>query len=154
MILSNHLILSHPLLLLPSIFPSIRVYSNESAVCIRCPKYWSFSFSISPYNEYSEFILHKIDWFDPLATQGTLESLLQYHSLKASVLQHSAFFMVQLSHMYMTVHICRKTITLTIWTFVSKAMFLFFLTHCLNKIFTQKQQNMYSYQMHKKHFLG
>ena len=128
MILSNHLILSHPLLLLPSIFPSIRVYSNESAVCIRCPKYWSFSFSISPYNEYSEFILHKIDWFDPLAVQGTLESLLQYHSLKASILQHSAFFMVQLSHLYMTVHICRKTITLTIWTFVSKAMFLFFNT--------------------------
>ena len=93
---SNHLILCRPLLLLPSIFPSIRVFSNESALCIRWPKYWSFSFSISPSNEYSGFISFRIDWFDLLAAQGTLKSLLQHHSWKACILQCSAFFMVQL----------------------------------------------------------
>ena len=95
---SNHLILCRPLLLLPSIFPSIRVFSKESVLCIRWPKYWSFSFSISPSNEYSGLISFRIDWFDLLAVQGTLKSLLQHHSLKASILQHSAFFIVQLSH--------------------------------------------------------
>ena len=95
---SNHLILCHPLLLLPSIFPSIRVFSNELALLIRWPKYWSFSFSISPSNEYSGLISFRTDWFDLLAVQGTLEHLLKHHSSRASVLQHSAFFMVQLSH--------------------------------------------------------
>ena len=99
---SNHLILYHPLLLLPSGFPIIRVFSNESAVCIRWPKYWSFSFSISPSNEYSGLISFRIDWLDLLPIQGTLKSLLQHHSSKASILQHSAFFIVQLSHLYMT----------------------------------------------------
>ena len=98
--LSSHLILCHPLLLLPSIFPSIRVFSNESLLCIRCPKYWSFSFSISPYNEHSGLISFRMDWLDLLA--GTLKSLLQYHSSKASILWQSAFFIVQLSHPYMT----------------------------------------------------
>ena len=99
---SNHLILCCPLLLLPSIFPSIRVFSDESALCIRGPKYWSFSFSISPSNEYSGLISFRIDWFDLLAVQGTLKSLLQHHSSKASFLHLSAFFMVQFSHPYMT----------------------------------------------------
>ena len=99
---SNHLILCRPLLLLPSTFHSNRVFSNESAVCIRWLKYWNFSFSISPSNEYSGLISFRIDWFDFLAVQGTLKSLLQYHSSKASILQYSAFFMVQLSHPYMT----------------------------------------------------
>ena len=99
---SNHLILCHPLLLLPSIFPSIRVFSNESALRMSWPKYWSFSFSISPSNEYSGLISFSIDWLDILAVQGTLKSLLQHHSSKASILQHSTFFMVQLSHPYMT----------------------------------------------------
>ena len=122
----NHLILCHPLLLLLSIFPSIRVFSNESALCIRWPKYWSFSFSIiSPSKEYSGLISFKIDWFDLLAVQGTLKSLLQYHNSKASILQCSAFFMVQLSHLYMTTG---KTIALTIQTFVSKIMSLIFNT--------------------------
>ena len=107
---------SHPLLLL-SIFPSIRVFSNESALCIRWPKYWNFSFNISPSNEYSGLISFRIDWFDLLAIQGTLQSLLQHHNLKASILRRSAFFMVQLSHLYMTTG---KTIALTRWTFVSK----------------------------------
>ena len=105
----NHLILCHPLLLLPSIFPSIRVFSNESVLHIRWPKYWSFSFSISPSSEYSELISCKIDWLDLLAVQGTLKSLLQYHSSKASILRHSAFFIVQLSQPYMT---AGKTIAL------------------------------------------
>ena len=107
---SNHLILCHPLLLSPSIFPSIRVFSNESALHIRWPKYWSFSFSISPSNEYSGLISFRIDWLDLLAVQGTLKSLLQHYSSKASILQCSAFIMVQLSHQYMT---ARKTIALT-----------------------------------------
>ena len=99
---SNYLILCHPLLLLPSIFPSIRVFSNELALHIRWPNYWNFSFSISPSNEYSGLISFRIDWFDILAVQGTLKSLLQHHSSKASILRCSAFFMVQLSHLYMT----------------------------------------------------
>ena len=99
---SNHLILCHPLLLLPSIFPSIRVFSNESVLCIRRPKYWSFSFSISPSNEYSGLISFRVDCFDLSAVQGTLKSLLQHHSSRASILQCSAFFVVQLSHPYMT----------------------------------------------------
>ena len=120
---SNHLILCHPLLLLPSSFPRIRVFSNEPALHIRWPKYWSFSFSISPSNKYSGLISYKIDWFDLLAVQGTLKSLLQQHNSKASILWHSAFFKVQVSHPYMTTG---KTIALTRWTFVSKVMSLFF----------------------------
>ena len=120
---SNHLILCHPLLLLPSIFPNIRVFSNESVLRIRWPNYWSFSFSISPSNEYSVLIFLRIYWFDLLAVQGTLKSLLQHHSLKASILWHSAFLMVQLSHLYMTTG---KTIVLTIWTFAGKVMLLLF----------------------------
>ena len=112
---SNHLILCHPLLLPPSIFPSIRVFSNESVLCIRRPKYWSFSFSISPSNEHPGLISFRMDWLDLLADQGPLKSLLQHHSSKASILQRSAFFMVQLSHPNMTTG---KTITLTRWTFV------------------------------------
>ena len=99
---SNHLILCRPLLLLPSVFPSIRVFSNESVLHIRWPKYWSFSFSISPSNEYSELISFRMDWLDLLTVQGTLKSLIQHHNSKASILRHSAFFMVQLSHTYMT----------------------------------------------------
>ena len=99
---SNHLILCHPLLLPPSIFPSIRVFSNESVICISCPKCWSFSFSISPFDEYSGLISLRMDWLDLLAVQGILKSLLQHHSSKASILQCSAFFIVQLSHPYMT----------------------------------------------------
>ena len=120
---SNHLILCHPLLLLPSIFPSIKVFSNESALHIRWPKYWSVSFSISPSNECSGLISFRMDWLDLFAVQGTLKSLLQYHSSKASILWHSAFFIVQLSHPYMTTG---KTIALTRWTFVSKLMSLLF----------------------------
>ena len=120
---SNHLILCHPFLLLPSIFPSIRVFSNESVLRIRWPKYWSFSFSISPSNEYSGLISFRINWFDLLAVQGTLKSLLQHHSSKASNLQRSAFFMVQLSLSYM---ITGKTIALTRRTFVGKVMSLLF----------------------------
>jgi len=119
---SNHLILCRPLLLLPSIFPSIRVFSNELVHCIRWPKYWSFSFSIGPSNEYSGLITFSIDWFD-LAVQGTLKSLLQYHSSKGSVLRCSAFFMVQLSHPYMTTG---KTIAMTRWAFVGRVMSLLF----------------------------
>ena len=116
-------ILCHPLLLLPSILPSIRVFSHESALCIRWPKYWSFSFSISPSNIYSGLLSFRIDWLDLLAVQGTLKSLLQHHDLKALILQHLAFFMIQLSHPYMTTG---KAIALTIWTFVSKVMSLLF----------------------------
>ena len=100
--LSSHLILCFPLILLPSIFPSIRVFSSELAFHIRCPKYWSFSFSISPSNDYSELVCIRIDWFDLLAVKGTLKRLLQHHNSEASILQHSAFFMVQFSHPYMT----------------------------------------------------
>ena len=120
---SNHFVLCRPLLLLPSIFPSIRVFSNESVLLIRWPKYWSFSFSISPPNEYSGLISFRIDWVDLLAVQETLKSLLQHHSSKASILWHSAFFTVQLSHPYMTTG---KTIALTRQTFVDKVMSLVF----------------------------
>ena len=120
---SNHLILCHPLLLLPSIFPSIRVFPNESILHIWWPKCWSFSFSISPLNESSGLISFRIDWFNILVVQGTLKSLLQHLSSQASVFQHSAFFMVQLSHPCMTT---RKTIALTRWTFVGKVMSLLF----------------------------
>ena len=121
--LSSHLILCCPLFLLPPIPPSIRVFSNESVLRKRCPKYWSFSFNISPSNEYSGLISFRMDWLDLLAVQGTLKSLLQHHSSKASILQCSAFFRVQLSHPYMTTG---KTIALTRRTFVGKVMSLFF----------------------------
>ena len=120
---SNHLILCGPLLLLPSIFPSIRVFSNESSLHIRWPKYWSFSFNISPSNEYPGLISFRMDWLDLLTVQGTVKSLLQHHSSKASILQHSTFFIVQLSHPSMTTG---KTIALTRWTFVNKVMSLLF----------------------------
>ena len=120
---SNHLILCCPLLLLPSIFPSIRVFSNESVLHIRWPKYWSFSFNISTSNEYSGLISFRMDWLDLLAVQGTLKGLLQHYSSKASVLRCSSFFIVQFSHPYMTIG---KTIALTRWTFVGKAMSLLF----------------------------
>ena len=116
---SNHLILCHPLLLLPSIFPSIRAFPKESALHIRWPKYWSFS--ISPSNEYSGLIFFKIDWFDLPAVQGTLKNLLQHHSSKATILWHSAFFIVQLSHPYMTTG---KTIALTRWNFVGIGLYM------------------------------
>ena len=118
---SNHLILCRPRLLLPSVFPSIRVFSNESALRMRWPKYWSLSFNISPSNEHPGLIAFRTDWLDLLAAQGTLKSLLQHHSSKASILQHSAFFIVQLSHPYMTTG---KTITLMRQTFVDKVMSL------------------------------
>ena len=120
---SSHLILCHPLLLLPPIPPSIRVFSNESALRMRWPKYWSFNFSISPSNEHPGPISFRMDWLDLLAVQGTLKSLLQHHSSKVSVLWHSAFFTVRLSHPYMTTG---KTIALTSWTFVGKVMSLLF----------------------------
>ena len=120
---SNNLILCHPLLLLPLIFPSIRVFSNESALHIRWPKYWSFSFNISPSNEHPGLISFRINWLDLLAVQGTLKSLLQHHSLKASILWRSAFFILQLSHPYMTIG---KTIALTRQTFVGKVISLLF----------------------------
>ena len=120
---SNHLILYCPLLLLPSVFPSIRVFSKELVLHIRCPKCWSFSFSINTSNEYSGLISFRIDWFDLFAVQGTFKSFFQYHSSKASILRHSVFFIVQLSHPYMTLG---KTIALTRWTFVGKVMSLVF----------------------------
>ena len=120
---SNHLILCSPLLLPPSIFPSIRVFSNESVLRIRWPKYWSFSFSISPSNEHSGLISFRVDWLDLLAVQRTLKCLLQHHSSKALIIQCSAFFIVQLSHPYMT---SRKIIALTRWNFVGKVMSLLF----------------------------
>ena len=119
----SHLILCHPLLLLPPIFPSIRVFSNESVPHIRWQKFWSFSFSISPSNEYSGLIYFRMDWLDVLAVQGTLKSLLQHHSSKASIFRHSALFTVQLSHPYMTTG---KTTALTRWTFTGKVMSLLF----------------------------
>ena len=118
---SNHLILCHPILPLPSTFPSIKIFSNESVLCIKWPNYWSFSFSISPSNEYSGLISFRMDWLDLLAVQGTLKSLLQHHSSKASILLHSAFFIVQLSHPYMTTG---KTIALIRQTFVDKVISL------------------------------
>ena len=120
---SNHLILCHPLLLLPSVFPNIRVFSNESVLHIRWPKYWSYSFSISPSNEYSGVTFFRIDWLYLLAVQGTLNSLLQHHNSKASIPRHSSFFIVQLSHPYMTPG---KTIALNRWTLLGKVMFLLF----------------------------
>ena len=123
MVPSNHLILCCPLLLLPSIFPSIRVFSNESVLRIRWPKYWSCSFNISPSSEYTGLISFRMDWLDLLAVQGTLKSLFQHHSSKASILWCSAFFIVQLSHPYMTMG---KTVALTRWTFVDKIMSLLF----------------------------
>ena len=119
----NHLPLCHPLLLLPSIFPSMRDFSNESALCIRWPKYWSFSLNITPSNEHPGLVSLRMDWLDLLAVQGTFKSLLQHHSSKASVLQNSAFFIVQLSHPYMTTG---KTIALTKWTLLTKLMSLVF----------------------------
>ena len=129
----SHLILCRPLLLRPSIFSSIRVFYNESALCIRWPKYWSFSFNISPSNEHPGLIYFRMDWLDLLAVQGTLKSLLQHHSTKASFLQRSAFFIVQFSHPYMTTG---RTIALTILTFVTKVMSLLFnmLSSILKKI--------------------
>ena len=120
---SNHLILYRPLLLPPSIFPSIRVFSNESVLPIRWPKYWNFSFSISPSNKHSGWISFRMDWMDLIAVQGTLKSLLQHHSSKASILQHSTFFKVHLSHPYITTG---NTIALTKWAFIGKAMSLLF----------------------------
>ena len=120
---SDHLILHRPLLLRPSIFPSIRVFSNQSVLCIRWPKYWSFSFNISPTNEHPGLISFGMDWFDLLAVQGPLKSLLQHHSSKTSTLRHSDFFIFQLSHSYMTTG---KTTALTRWTFVDKVMCLLF----------------------------
>ena len=124
---SSHLILCRPLLLLPSIFPSIRVFSNESALHIGWPKYWCFSFSISPSNEYSGLISLRMGWLDLLTVQGTLKNLLQHHSSKPSILRHSAFFIVQLSHPYITTG---KTIALIRWTFVGKVMSLLFNSMC------------------------
>ena len=126
---SNHLIFCHPLLFLPSIFPSIRVFSKESVLCIRWPKYWSFCFSISPFNEYSGLISFRIDWLDLFAVQGTLKSLPQHHSAKASILRCSVFFIVQLALPYMTPG---KSIPLTRWTFVSKVLSLLF--HMLSRL--------------------
>ena len=127
---SNHLILCHLLLLPPSVFPSIRVFSNQSVLRIRWPKYWSFNFSISPSNEYSGLISFRMDWLGLLAVQQTLKSLLQHHSSKASILWHSAFFIVQLSHPYMTTG---KIIALTIWTFVGEVTSL--LLNMLSRLF-------------------
>ena len=121
--LSNYLILCCSLLLLPSVFPSIRVFSNESALLIRWPEYWSFNFSISPSDEYSGLISFRIDWFDRFSVQETPKGLLQHHNPKVSIFQHSVFFMVQFSHQYVTT---RKTIALSLWTFVGKVMSLFF----------------------------
>ena len=127
---SNHLILCRPLLLPPSIFPSIRVFSNESVLCIRWPKYWSFSLSMSPLNEHSGLMSFRMDWMDLLAVHGSFKSLLQHYGSKASILLHSASFIVQLSHPYITTG---KTIALTRWTLVSKVMSLFF--NMLSRVF-------------------
>ena len=140
---SRHLILCHPPLLLPSVFSSIRVFSTESALHIRWPKYWSFS----PSNEYSGLISFRIDWFDLLAVQRTLKSLLQHHSSEASVLRHSAFFIVQLSHSYMTTG---KTVVLTIWTFVGKVMSLLFNT--LSRFAFKEQAPGNAFKKHKFQF--
>ena len=134
---SNHLILCRLLLVLPSIFPSIKIFSNELALCIRWPKYWSFNVSISSSNDYPKLIFFRIDWFDLLAVQGTLKSLLQHHSLKASILWHSACLMVQHSHPYTTTG---KTIALTRWTFVGKVMSLLFYMLSSFVNFSSKEQ--------------
>ena len=139
---SNHLILYLLLLLLPSIFPSIRVFSNESGLCIRWPKYWSFSFNISPSNEYPGLISFRMHWLDLLAVQGTLTSLLQHHSSKASILRHSAFFMVQLSHLYMA---AGKTIALTIWTLLAKWCLCFWIHYLLLWWLFFQGANVFSY---------
>ena len=139
---SNHLIVYHPLLLLPSIFPSIRIFSNESVLCIRWPKYWSFSFSISPSNEHSGLISFRMDWLDLLAVQGTLKSPLQHHSSKASILQCSAFLLVQRSYPYMTTG---KTITLIRQTFVSKVMSLVFSMLSRLVIFSSKEKVSFNF---------
>ena len=139
---STHLILCCPLLLLPSIFPSIRVFSNQSVLCIRWPKYWSFSLSISPANEYSGLISFRMDWLDLLAVQGTLKSLLQHHSSKGSILQHSAFFMVQFSHPYMTTG---KTIALTRWMFVDKVMSAFSYAVLVGHNFSSQDQGSFNF---------
>ena len=136
---SSNLILCHPLLLLPSVFPSTGVFSNESVLRIWWPNYWSFSFSINPSNEYSGLISFRVDLFDLLAVQGTPKSLLQHHSSKASILQRSAFFIVQLSHPYMTPG---KTIALTIWTFVGKVMSLLFNMLCRLVIFLPRSKRL------------
>ena len=120
---SNHLILCHPLLLLPLIFPSLKVFSNDSVLHIRCPMYWSFSFNVSPSKEHLGLIFFRMDWLDLLAVQGTPKSLLQHHSSKTSIFQHSVFFMVQLSHPFMTTG---KNVALIRWTFVGKIIYLFF----------------------------
>ena len=139
-LLYNHLILCHPLLLLPSIFPSIKVFSNESVLCIRWPNYWSFGFNISPSNQYSGLISFRMDWLDLLAVQGTLKSPLQHHSSKSSVLSWSAFFIFQLSHPFMTTG---KTIALTRWTFVCRVMSLFFnILSRLAMIFTPRSKQL------------
>ena len=148
--LSNHLILCYPLLLLPSIFPNIRVFSNVSVLCIRQLKYWSFSFSISPSNEYSGLISFRIDWLDLLAVQGTLRSLLQHHSLKASFLWCSAFFIVQLSPPYMTTG---NTIALTIRTFVGKVMSLLFILGSKFLYLLYQQKNKKQRQQHQCSFV-
>ena len=127
----SHLILFYTFILLPSVFPSMRVFSHESVLPIRWPKYWSFSFSISPTNEYSGMISFRIDWLDLLAVQGTIKSLLQHHSSKASIIQRSAFFMVQLSHPYMTTE---KTIALTRWTFVVEVKSLLIFSNMLSRL--------------------
>ena len=139
---SDHLILYCPLLLLPSIFPSIRVFFNELVLCMRWPKYWSFSFGISPSNEHPGLISFRMDWLDLLAVQGTLESLLQHHSSKASILWRSVFFIVQLSHPYMTTG---KTTALTRWTFVSKLMSLLFYMLSMSHSFSSKEQVSFSF---------
>ena len=136
---SNHLILCYPFLLLPSIFPSIRVFSNESALHIRWPKYWSFNFNISPSNEHPGLISFRMDWLDLLAVQGTLKSLLQHHSSKASVLQHSAFFIIQLSHPYMTTG---KAIALTRWIFVDNVISLLFMLSRLVITFLSRSKHL------------
>ena len=144
---SNHLILCRPLLLPPSVFPSIMVFSNESVLCIRWPKYWHFSFNISPSNEHSGLISFKMDWLDPLAVQGTLKSLLQHHSSKASIFWCSAFFIVHLSHPYIT---AGKTIALTRWTFVGKVIFLLFnMLSRLVMTFLPRSNQSYSQEFRK-----
>ena len=141
---SNHLVLCHLLLLLPSIFPSIRVFSNESVLYIRWPKYWSFNFNIIPSDEYPQLISFRMDWLDLLAVQGTLRSLLQHHTSKASILRCSTFFIVQLSHPYMTIG---KTITLTMWTFVGTVMSLLFNMQSSSFFFFPKEQVTFNFMV-------